>query len=157
LHTYGARITWKREQAAFTDLRYSRRHEWVFDGGAIVPASASPLNVKPPLSSPEAVDPEEALIAAASSCHMLFFLFFAAKRGFVVDEYIDDAEGIMDKNADGKMAITRIALRPRVVFSGEKRPSDEEIDELHEISHDECFIANSLKAEIVVENAPATA
>lgn len=158
MHTYSARITWMRQQTeAFTDLKYSRRHDWVFDGGAIVPASASPLNVKPPFSSPEAVDPEEALVAAASSCHMLFFLWLAAKRGFVIDEYIDDAEGIMEKNAEGKVAITRIALRPRVVFSGEKRPSEHEIEELHEVSHQECFIANSLKTEIVVEPAAVTA
>ena len=158
MHTYSARITWMRKQTeAFTDLKYSRRHDWVFDGGAIVSGSASPLNVKPPFSSPEAVDPEEALVAAASSCHMLFFLYLAAKRGFVVDEYLDDAEGVMEKNAQGKMAITRIALHPQVAFSGEKKPSAEEIAQLHESSHEECFIANSLKAEIVVISAAVPA
>jgi len=155
VHTYVAKVAWKREAAAkFTDNRYSRRHEWAFDGGVTVPASSSPLVVPVPLSSKEAVDPEEALVASASSCHMLWFLFAAAKRGFVVDEYVDDASGTMGKNNEGQTAMTRIALRPRVTFSGEKRPSDDDLRQLHEIAHHECFIANSLKTEIVVE-APA--
>lgn len=156
MHTYGAKVTWKRDQAAkFTDQRYSRRHEWSFDGGVAVAASSSPLVVPVPMSAADAVDPEEALVASASACHMLWFLFAAAKRGFVVDEYVDDASGTMGKNAEGKTAMTRIALRPRVTFSGEKRPSEQDLHQLHEIAHNECFIANSLKTEIVVE-APAT-
>ena len=107
------------------------------------------------MSAADAVDPEEALVASASACHMLWFLFAAAKRGFVVDEYVDDAAGTMGKDAGGKTAMIRIALRPRVTFSGEKRPSEEDLHQLHEIAHKECFIANSLKTEIVVE-APAT-
>jgi organic hydroperoxide reductase OsmC/OhrA len=156
VHTYGAKVTWKKDQQAkFTDQRYSRRHEWSFDGGVVVSASSSPLVVPVPMSATDAIDPEEALVASVSSCHMLWFLFAAAKRGFIVDEYVDDAAGTMGKNAEGKTAMTRIALRPRVTFSGEKRPSEQELQQLHEVAHKECFIANSLKSEIVVE-APAT-
>jgi organic hydroperoxide reductase OsmC/OhrA len=154
VHTYAATVAWKRDGAKFTDSRYSRRHEWRFDGGVTVPGSSSPLSVPVPMSSAEAVDPEEALIASASSCHMLWFLYAAARRGFVVDDYVDDAVGTLAKNSEGKMAMTRIALRPRVTFSGEKRPTDAELQELHHFAHDECYIANSLKSEVVVE-APA--
>ena len=152
MHTYGARVTWKKDHAArFTDQRYSRRHEWSFDGGVTVPASASPLVVPLPMSAAEAVDPEEALVASASACHMLWFLFTAAKRGFVVEEYVDEALGTMGKNAEGRTAMVRIALRPKVTFSGEKRPSESELRAMHDFAHHECFIANSLKTEIVVE------
>ena len=155
MHTYGATVTWKRDPAAtFTDQRYSRRHEWSFDGGVSVAASSSPLVVPVPMSAADAVDPEEALVASASACHMLWFLYAAAKRGFIVDEYADAAAGTMGKDAEGKTAMTRIALRPRVTFSGEKRPSEDDLRQLHEVAHKECFIANSLKTEIVVE-APA--
>ena len=156
MHTYGAKVTWRRSDGAkFTDQRYSRRHEWAFDGGVTVAGSSSPLVVPVPLSSADAVDPEEALVASASACHMLWFLWAAAKGGFIVDEYVDDATGTMGKNAEGKTAMTRIALRPRVTFSGDKRPADDQLHQLHEVAHKECFIANSLKTEIVVE-APAT-
>lgn len=151
MHRYEARVTWNREGAKFTDSRYSRLHEWSFDGGGTVPASASPLTVPLPYSVAEAVDPEEALVAATSSCHMLWFLSTAAKRGFVVDRYADQAFGVMEKNADGKLAFTRITLRPRVDFAGDKRPSAEDLAALHHTAHEECFIANSLKCEVVVE------
>ncbi|HXX11694.1 MAG TPA: OsmC family peroxiredoxin, partial [Burkholderiales bacterium] len=101
MHTYQARVAWKRNGAKFTDLRYSRGHEWLFDGGVTLAASSSPSSVPAPYSVVEAVDPEEALVAAASSCHMLTFLYLAAKRGFVVDTYEDDAFGVMEKNAQG--------------------------------------------------------
>ncbi len=156
MHTYGATVTWQRDPSAkFTDQRYSRRHDWSFDGGVSVAASSSPLVVPVPMSAADAVDPEEALVASVSACHMLWFLYAAAKRGFIVDEYVDDAAGTMGKNAEGKTAMTRIALRPRVTFSGEKQPSEQDLHQLHEVAHKECFIANSLKTEIVVE-APAT-
>jgi organic hydroperoxide reductase OsmC/OhrA len=151
MHRFEARITWSRGSAKFTDNRYSRGHDWSFDGGATVRASSSPLTVPPPYSAAEAVDPEEALVAAASSCHMLWFLSLAARRGFVVDEYTDEAFGVMEKNAAGKLAFTRITLRPRIVFSGDKRPSTEEVTALHHDAHDECFIANSLRCEVLVE------
>lgn len=151
MHKYEAQITWKRNGAKFSDNRYSRGHEWSFDGGTKVAASSSPLVVPAPYSVVEAVDPEEALIASASSCHMLWFLLVAAKRGFVIDSYVDEAFGIMDKTAEGKMAITRITLRPKIEFTGDKLPSVEELQSLHHSAHDECFIANSLKSEIVIE------
>ena len=151
LHRYEARVAWRRNGAAFTDGRYSRGHEWSFDGGVTVPASASPAVVPAPCSVAEAVDPEEALVASASSCHMLWFLSLAAKRGFVIESYVDDAFGVVEKNSEGKLFISRITLRPRIDFSGPKRPSAEELESLHHASHAECFIANSLKSEVVVE------
>jgi organic hydroperoxide reductase OsmC/OhrA len=154
VHRYEARISWTRDGAAFTDQRYSRRHEWTFDGGVRVVASASPAVVPLPYSIAEAVDPEEALVACASSCHMLWFLSLAAKRGFVVDSYRDEAAGVMEKTQEGRLAITRITLRPAIEFSGETRPTAEELAALHHAAHDQCFIANSLKSEVVVEAGP---
>jgi organic hydroperoxide reductase OsmC/OhrA len=151
MHRYDARIAWQRGGAVFTDNRYSRGHEWSFDGGVTVPASSSPLTVKAPYSVAQAVDPEEALVAATSSCHMLWFLSLAAKRGFVVDRYADEAFGVMEENADGKLAFTRITLRPRIGFGGATRPSAAELAALHHEAHAECFIANSLKCEVIVE------
>lgn len=151
MHRYEAKIAWKRNGATFTDNRYSRGHDWSFDGGVKVPASASPLVVRPPFSVAEAVDPEEALVAAASSCHMLSFLYLAAKQGFVVDSYDDTAFGVMAKNQQGKLAISRITLRPQVQFSGTKLPGAAELEALHHAAHDECYIANSLRCEVVVE------
>lgn len=151
MHTYEATVTWNRGEQAFVDNRYSRGHAWTFDGGAQVQASSSPLSVPLPMSVAEAVDPEEALVAAASSCHMLFFLSYAAKAGCVVDSYVDHAVGVMEKNAEGKVAITRITLKPRIAFAGERRPSAEELAHWHHESHERCYIANSLKAEIVIE------
>jgi organic hydroperoxide reductase OsmC/OhrA len=151
VHRYEARVTWQRDGAKFTDNRYSRGHEWSFDGGVTVRASSSPLTVKAPYSVAEAVDPEEALVAATASCHMLWFLSLAVQQGFIVDRYSDEAFGVMEKNADGKVAFTRITLRPRIEFTGEKRPSAEEIAALHHAAHEECFIANSLKCDVVIE------
>ncbi|TFW06047.1 OsmC family peroxiredoxin [Oxalobacteraceae bacterium OM1] len=151
MHTYEATVTWKRDGQAFVDNRYSRGHAWTFDGGAQVQASSSPLSVPLPMSVAEAVDPEEALVAAASSCHMLFFLSYAAKGGCVVDSYVDHAVGVMEKNGEGKVAITRITLKPRITFAGERRPSAEELAHWHHGSHERCYIANSLKADIVIE------
>lgn len=151
-HCYQATVRWTRDSGErFTDNRYSRGHAWSFDGGATVPASSSPSIVPLPMSVEANVDPEEALVAAASSCHMLFFLSFAARAGYVVDSYVDRAEGFMEKNADGKLAMHRIVLRPEIRYSGERMPGQAEIDALHHRSHEECFIANSLKCEIVVE------
>jgi organic hydroperoxide reductase OsmC/OhrA len=148
---FEAKLAWRRGGQPFTDQRYSRAHEWAFDGGLTVPASSSPLSVPEPMSDPANLDPEEALVAAASSCHMLFFLSIAAQRGFVVDDYRDHALGTLDRDADGKMAMTRIVLRPAVVFAGERRPSAEELAAIHHAAHDKCYIANSLKTSIVVE------
>ena len=151
MHRYEARIAWQRNGASFSNNRYSRGHEWSFDGGVKIPGSSSPISVPIPYSVAEAVDPEEALVAATSSCHMLWFLSLAAKRGFVVDSYVDEAFGVMEKNEAGKLAITRITLRPDIQFSGDKVPSPEDLKSLHHTAHEECFIANSLKSEVIVE------
>lgn len=156
MHTYVATIAWERGQDKFTDNRYSRGHRWSFDGGVDVPASSSPSVVPEPMSVAAAVDPEEAFVAAISSCHMLTFLWIAGKAGFVVDRYVDQAVGVMEKNAEGRVAVTRVALRPRIDFGGERQPTSEELDRLHHRAHEDCFIANSVKTEIVIE-APVEA
>jgi organic hydroperoxide reductase OsmC/OhrA len=153
MHTYKAQIKWNRQGATFAGGRYSRSHEWSFDGGVTVTASASPSHVPAPYSVVEAVDPEEALVAAASSCHMLMFLFLAARRQLVVDSYVDDAGGVMEKNGEGRLAFSRITLRPQIQFAGEARPSAEEIAALHHAAHHGCYVANSLKCDVVVESA----
>jgi organic hydroperoxide reductase OsmC/OhrA len=151
MSTYTATILWQRNGAAFTDQRYSRAHEWHFDGGAVVPGSSSPHSVPLPYSDAAAVDPEEAFVAALSSCHLLWFLHLAAKAGFVVERYEDRADGVMAKNAEGKLAMTLVTLRPQVVFAGEKQPSRAEVEALHHAAHEECFIANSVKSEVRCE------
>lgn len=153
MHEYRARVLWHRDGATFTDNRYSRRHLWSFDGGVDVPASASPSVVPLPLSAPDAVDPEEALVAATSSCHMLWFLSLAAKRGFVVDGYVDEPVGVMAPvAAGGRLAFTRITLRPAIEFADGKVPTPADVEALHRAAHEECFVANSLKADVVVES-----
>lgn len=152
MSSHTATIRWSRKpDERFLDGKYSRAHNWVFDGGAVVPASASPSVVRAPLSDPAGVDPEEALVAALSSCHMLFVLDFARRAGFVVESYDDTAEGVIGKGADGRIAMTLATLKPRVVFSGEKRPTAGDVGAIHHQAHDACFIANSLKSEVRVE------
>jgi organic hydroperoxide reductase OsmC/OhrA len=141
-----AEIRWKRGSADFTYETYDRTHHWRFAGGTEFDASAAPEY----RGRAELPNPEEALVAALSSCHMLTFLAVAARRRFAVDSYEDAAVGHMEKNADGKLAITRVELRPRVAFSGEKRPSAEDVARMHEVAHRECFIANSVKTEVSV-------
>jgi organic hydroperoxide reductase OsmC/OhrA len=145
---YSARIVWNRNGAVFTDNHYSRAHRWHFDGGLEVPASSSPHVVRVPLSDTSAVDPEEAFVASLSSCHMLWFLSIAARHGFVVEGYIDEATGIMAKNDEGKLAMTIVTLHPKVVFVGDSQPTFQEIEEMHHQSHEECFIASSVKSEV---------
>jgi len=147
---YTATIEWSRNGADFIDLDYSRAHQWRFDGGATVPGSSSPHVVPPPLSDPRAVDPEEAFVAALSSCHMLWFLAIAAKRGFVVDHYVDQAAGVMARLEARKLAMTEVTLRPHVSFAG-KAPSSEEHDSMHHQAHEACYIANSVKSEVRVK------
>jgi organic hydroperoxide reductase OsmC/OhrA len=151
MSAYTVTISWSRGEQAYTDGRYSRAHTWRFDGGVEVPASSSPHVVRPPMSDEAAVDPEEAFIASLSSCHMLFFLDFARRAGFRVDSYVDEAEGIVAKDAQGRMAVTIVTLRPRIGFSGDKRPAAEELDSLHHKSHEACFIANSVRTEVRIE------
>jgi len=151
MHQYQAKILWDRGEQVFSDNRYSRAHAWEFDGGLVVPASSSPLSVPVPMSVEKNVDPEEALVAALASCHMLFYLSFVAKRGYVLDQYRDLAIGVMEKNPQGKTAITCIHLRPRENYSGDKQPGLQEREELHHMAHEHCYIANSINAEVIIE------
>ena len=145
-----ARILWESNTDDFQKNQYSRAHHWSFDGGQTVLASSSPSVVRVPFSDPAGIDPEEALVASLSSCHMLTFLYYAAKSGFAVLRYEDNAEGVMAKNGQGRMAITRVTLKPLVTFK-DKQPSRAELDHLHHVAHEECFIANSVKTEIICE------
>ena len=146
-----ATVEWSRGDQPFSDNRYSRAHDWRFDGGAVVRGSSAPSSVAAPMSDPAAVDPEEALVAAVSSCHMLFFLAYAGKAGFVVDDYHDDAVGRMGKDERGRVSITEVTLRPAVVFAGETRPDAVALAALHHRAHEACYIANSIRAGVTVE------
>ena len=148
---YVVAVSWqKKSEEAFIDNKYSRAQQWRFDGGAEVHASASPDIVPLPYSDAAGVDPEEAFVASLSSCHMLFFLSFAAAKGYMVLSYEDQAEGIMAKNENNRTAMTEVILRPQIQFGGENIPSAEDIDALHHRSHKACFIANSVKTEVRV-------
>ncbi|MGA2950869.1 MAG: OsmC family protein [Caulobacteraceae bacterium] len=150
-------VTWKlaEDGPAFLARRYSRLHALAFEGGAEVLGTPATSVVPAPFSSPEGVDPEQAFVAALSACHMLWFLDHAVSAGFVVAAYEDAAEGTLGRLARGKFAVTRVVLRPRIVFAGEARPTPEEVDRLHEAAHADCFIANSVTTEIVIEPAEA--
>jgi organic hydroperoxide reductase OsmC/OhrA len=152
MHTYQAQILWQRTPGEpFVDNRYSRRHLLQFDGGVQVAGSSSPHVVPVPMSAADAVDPEETFVASLSSCHMLWFLSIAAKRGFCVDRYEDAAEGVMARNAQSRLAMTVVTLRPKVEFSGTALPSAEQLQAMHHQAHEECFIANSVKTEVRCE------
>jgi organic hydroperoxide reductase OsmC/OhrA len=155
-HHYSAQICWRRGAAVFTDNRYSRAHLWRFDGGLEVPASAAAGFVPAGCAVAAAIDPEEALVAAVSSCHMLWFLSLAAAEGFRVDVYEDAASGVLGRNLAGKLAMHEINLRPRVRFAG-NAPDPAEFARLHARAHAECYIANSLhtavRCEPVIEPA----
>ena len=148
---YQATVHWQRGEQPFTDRRYSRRHLMHFDGGAVVPGSSSPHSVRVPYSDPAAVDPEEAFVAALSSCHMLWFLDIACRAGWVVDDYRDEAVGVMAADADGRMAMTVVTLRPAVRFAGERLPDAAELQRLHHEAHEACFIAHSVKSDVRCE------
>ena len=149
---YTATVKWQRgEQEPFNDNQYSRGHTWEFDGGVVVPASSSPHVVPLPFSVAENVDPEEAYIAAISSCHMLTFLGIAAKQRYVIDQYIDHAVGYMEEDSQGRSSVTQVILRPSIVFVGDKQPTFEQLQKLHNLAHQHCFIANSVKTEITTE------
>lgn len=150
-HHYTAIVEWRRApDEPFTDNRYSRGHSWSFDGGITVPASSAPSSVRLPFSKEDAVDPEEAFVAALSSCHMLTFLYLAAKAKFVVESYRDDASGEMTPNDAGKLWVSTVTLSPAIAFAGERRPSAAELDALHHDAHEQCFLANSVKTQITV-------
>jgi len=148
---YKTKILWKKNSdESFLDRKYSRVHKWIFDGGIQVHASSSPHVVPLPMSDETAVDPEEAFIAAASSCHMLSFLYIAAVRKFIVESYEDNAEGVLKKNDEGKISVTQINLKPKIIFSGDNIPSEDQLKELHHLAHESCYIANSVKTKIDV-------
>ena len=141
-----AKIDWRRSSADFTYQTYNRVHEWKFTA-ATVPASAT----KEYRGDPERVNPEEALVAALSSCHMLTFLAVAAKRKLSLDSYEDDAVGVLEKNAAGKLAITRVTLRPKIAWSSGVTVSGEDLKKMHHDAHEGCFVANSVTTEVSVE------
>jgi organic hydroperoxide reductase OsmC/OhrA len=145
-----ATIHWQRSGPDFLKGQYSREHTWRFDGGVTVAASPAPSVVPAPWSNPACVDPEEALVAAIASCHMLTFLWVASKQGFQVESYDDEAVGTMTKNDRGVPWVSRVTLRPQIVWGGDRRPTAAEIEHLHHAAHEQCFIANSVKSEVVV-------
>ena len=152
MSSYTATIRWTRDPSTdFSRGQYSRAHSWEFDGGVTVPASPSPHVVPQPWSDLAAVDPEEAFVASLASCHMLFFVDLARRAGFVVDSYVDQSEGLLEKRDDGKMWMSQVTMRPQVAFSGDKQPTDAEIADLHHRAHDQCFIANSVTTKVIVE------
>jgi organic hydroperoxide reductase OsmC/OhrA len=147
---YLATVRWQRNDGDFRARTYSREHLWEFDGGTVVPASASPQIVPLPMSNAVNVDPEEAFVASLSSCHMLFFLDLAARAGYQIDSYVDAAEGRMGKNAQGKTAMTEVTLHPVALFSGPEQPDSATIASLHHKAHELCFIANSVTTAVAI-------
>jgi organic hydroperoxide reductase OsmC/OhrA len=140
-------LKWERGGAEFSYQKYPRDHTWAFDGGHTMTATAAPAY----LGNPANVDPEEAFVAALSSCHMLTFLAIACKQKFVLDSYEDEAVGYLEKNAAGRLAITRVELRPRIAWSGERKPTAEELERMHHAAHENCFIANSVTTQVTVK------
>jgi organic hydroperoxide reductase OsmC/OhrA len=151
MNEYTADILWLRGEQDFLSNQYSRRHSIRFDGGVEIAGSSSPHVVPPPLSDTSAVDPEEAFVASLSSCHMLWFLHVARKHKFSVDRYFDAAVGVMEKNAEGKFAMTLVTLKPQVNFTGALLPTREQLTQMHHEAHEECYIANSVKTEVRCE------
>jgi organic hydroperoxide reductase OsmC/OhrA len=147
-----ATVKWTHSQGDFLKGTYSREHTWTFDGGLTVPASPSPSAVRVPFSNPANIDPEEAFVASLSSCHMLTYLWVASRKGFEIASYEDDAVGVMTKNERGVFWVSSVVLHPRITYSGAKTPSREEEEQLHHAAHEQCFIANSVKTDIRVEN-----
>ncbi len=147
---YSAIVKWHRGEDDFAAGKYSRAHDWHFDGGEIVKASAAPQIVPTPWSDPAGVDPEEAFIAALSSCHMLFFLDLAARKGLVVDSYTDHATGVLARGEDGKQRMSTVTLNPQVQYGGTGKPDPEIIEQLHHRAHSLCFIANSVITKVSI-------
>lgn len=152
MSSHSATVRWSRDVLQdFARGRYNRAHEWAFDGGAVVKASASPDNVPKGTADEAGVDPEEAFVAALASCHMLFFVDYARRAGFIVDSYVDEATGTMEKTEEGRIAVTKVTLRPRTEFSGEQKPTAGEVVQLHHRAHEDCFIANSVTTKVTIE------
>jgi len=148
-----ALVSWTCTGPDFLKGEYSREHTWQFDGGVTVPASASPTVVAVPYSNPAHVDPEEAFVAAVSSCHMLTYLYLASRQGFQIDSYRDEAVGVMTKNERRVPWVSSITLNPHIAYSGEKVPTSAEEKHLHHLAHEQCFIANSIKTEVMVTSS----
>jgi organic hydroperoxide reductase OsmC/OhrA len=151
LSSYRATVDWRRD-GDFAARRYSRGHTLSFDHGLTVPGTAGPANVNPRYAAEGALDPEQAFTASIAACHMLWFLDIAARSGFVVEAYADEAEGTLAAGPSGKQVMTRVVLRPKITFSAERQPTPDELAELHHQAHEACFIANSVKSEIVIES-----
>ena len=151
MSSYLATVDWRRD-GDFASRRYSRGHTLGFEGGLTVPGTAGPANVNPRYAVEGALDPEQAFTASIAACHMLWFLDVAARAGFVVESYADDAEGTLAEGPSGKQMMTRVVLRPKIVFSAARLPTPQELEALHHEAHEECFIANSVKTEIVIES-----
>jgi organic hydroperoxide reductase OsmC/OhrA len=155
-HLYTATVQWqRREGEAFTDNRYHREHVLRFDGGIEVAGSSSPSVVPLPYSTEAAIDPEEMFVASLSACHMLWFLSLAAKAGVVVERYDDNASGVMSKNAEGKWWVSAVTLRPQVTLAAGH--STAPLIDLHHRAHGECFIANSVRTEVLIKTTVQTA
>jgi len=152
LSTYRATVDWRLE-GDFASRRYSRVHTLSFDAGLTVPATAGPANVNPRYGRADALDPEQAFVASLSSCHMLWFLDVAAQAGFLVAAYRDEAEGVLEAGPDGKVMMTRVTLRPKAEFTGERRPTPAELANLHHRAHEACFIASSVKSQVLIKPA----
>jgi len=153
--SYTASVVWSRGDAVFTDNKYARAYTVAFDGGVSIAGSASPANVPAPYSRADAADPEELLVASVSACHMLWFIDYARRGGFVLDSYDDAAEGVMGKDDRGKIAVTQVKLNPIIEWSGDKQPTPEEVRELHHKSHEACFIANSFRGDVAIAEGEA--
>ena len=151
MSTYVVKVDWRCD-GDFATRRYSRGHTLGFDGGLTVPGTAGPANVNPRYAVEGALDPEQAFTASIAACHMLWFLDVAARAGFVVESYADEAQGTLGSSPSGKQVMTRVVLRPKIVFTGARRPTPAELAALHHTAHEECFIANSVKTEIVIES-----
>jgi len=151
MSAYTSTVLWQRGEQNFLDNRYSRRHEIHFDSGTVLPASSSPHVVPLPMSDAQAVDPEELFVAALSSCHMLWFLSLARDAGFIVDRYEDEAEGHMARDAQRRMMMSTVTLRPRVQFAPGHAPSREQLQALHHAAHEQCYIANSVRTQVRCE------
>ncbi|MCJ8340240.1 MAG: OsmC family protein [Pseudomonadales bacterium] len=149
---YNVKVVWnKGADEQYTDGKYSRGHQWHFDGGISVAASSSPQVVPLPYSVEANVDPEEAFVASLSSCHMLFFLQVAAKKRYVIEQYVDNAVGLMQADSSGNISITKVTLKVAVTFSAARQPSLLQLQKMHHLSHQQCFIANSVKTVVVTE------
>jgi organic hydroperoxide reductase OsmC/OhrA len=150
-----ATIQWQWTGPDFLKGKYSREHTWTFGGGITVEASAALSNVPAPWADPKKVNPEEALVAALSSCHMLTYVYLAYKAGFQLDSYVDEAVGVMATDENGRPWVESITLNPRIAYTGQKLPSAADEEKLHHQAHEECIVANSLRTRVIVR--PATA